>query len=139
MGETVDITPGEISIAFDAPRAGKISLKELGVTDEQLVLEGGFLRLVFNLSGIGEHHYYQMPTVEFAYAENCSEIHWQCDFNGETILDTLDHHGHTSVLLLNRKKLESLEHRHENVLIIHGEFPEPLHLNAENSYINFFR
>lgn len=139
MGQVVSITRGEINIAFDAPKPGKITLKELGLTDDQLIIESGFLRLVFNLSGIGEHSYYQMPTIEFAYSENCSEIHWQCEFNEETILDTLDHHGHTSVLLLNRKKLESLEHRHENVLIIHGEFPESVHLSAENSYINFFK
>ncbi|GAB5418087.1 MAG: hypothetical protein Crog4KO_31670 [Crocinitomicaceae bacterium] len=139
MGQKVDITPGEINIAFDAPNSGKVTLKELGVTDDQLTLKSGFLRLVFNLSGIGEHQYYQMPTIELAYRENCSEIHWQCEFNEETILDTLDHHGHTSVLLLNRKKLESLEHRHENILIVHGEFPEPVHLSAENSYINFFK
>lgn len=139
MGQVIEIKQGEISITFDAPKAGKLPLKELGLTDDQLVFEGGFLRLVFNFSGIGEHKYYQMPTIEFAYQENCAEIHWQCEFNEETILDTLDHHGHSSVLLLNRKKLESLEHRHENVLIIHGEFPEAVHLSAENSYVNFFK
>lgn len=139
MGQNIEITPGEISIVFDAPKAGKITLKELGITDEQLIVKGGFLRLVFTLTGIGEYSYYQMPTVELAYEENCSEIHWQCDFNDETILDTMDHHGHSSVLLLNRNKLESLEHRHENVLVVHGEFPEPVHLKADTSYINFFK
>jgi len=139
MGQTVELTQGEIKVGFDAPVSGKISLKELGLTNDQLDFEGGFLRLVFNLSGIGEHSYYQMPTIEFAYEENCSEIHWQCDFNEETILDTMDHHGHTSVLLLNRTKLESLEHRHENELVVHGEFPESVHISAENSYINFFK
>lgn len=139
MGQTIEVNQGEVIVAFNEPVAGKITLKELGITNDQLVLEGGFLRLVFNLSGIGEHSYYQMPTVEIAYAENCAETHWQCEFNDETILDTMDHHGHTTVLLLNRKKLESLEHRHENTLIIHAEFPEPVHLDAEKSYINFFK
>jgi hypothetical protein len=139
MGQNVEVNQGEVIVAFDAPKSGKITFKELGITNEQLVLEGGFLRLVFNLSGIKELDYYQMPTIEIAYAENCSETHWQCEFNEETILDTMDHHGHTTVLLLNRKKLESLEHRHENTLIVHAEFPEVVHLDVEQSYINFFK
>jgi len=138
MGHSVEVNQGEIIVAFDAPTSGKLSFKDLGITKDQLVLEGGFLRLVFNLSGINEPHYYQMPTIEVAYDENCAETHWQCEFNQETILDTMAHHGHTTVLLLNRKKLEELEHRHENTLIVHAEFPEIVHLNPEKSYINFF-
>lgn len=139
MGQTIESNPGELVVAFDAPKEGKITFKELGFSDEQMVLDGGFLRLVINLSGIGEHHYYQVPTVEIAYQENCAETHWQCDFNGETILDKTDHHGHSTVLLLDRKKIEELEHRHENELIIHAEFPEAVHLSAENSFLNLFK
>lgn len=139
MGHSVEVNQGEVIVAFDAPESGKLSFKDLGITKDQLTLEGGFLRLVFNLSGISEPQYYQMPTVEIAYDENCAETHWQCEFNEETILDTMDHHGHTTVLLLNRKKLEELEHRHENTLIVHAEFPEPVHVDPEKSYINFFK
>ena len=138
MGQKIELNQGEIIVDFDAPSSGKISFSELGVKDEDLVLEGGFLRLVFNLSGIGEHNYYQVPTVELSYVENCSETHWQCEFNGETILDKMDHHGHSTMILLDRKKLEALEHRHENVLIVHGEFPEVVHLKAADCYINLF-
>jgi hypothetical protein len=91
------------------------------------------------MEGIGEHHYFQVPTVEIAYQENMSETHWQCDFNGTTILDKMDHHGHSTVLLLNRKTIAELEHHHENKLIIHAEFPMKAHLKADDSYINFFK
>lgn len=91
------------------------------------------------MEGIGELDYFAVPTIEISYLENCAETHWQCDFNGETILDKTDHHGHSTVLLLDRKKISSLEHHHQNSLIIHAEFPEKVHLVAEDSYVNFFK
>ena len=72
---------------FTSPTKGKITFEELGIADDQLVLEGGFLRLLFDMEGIGEHDYFAVPTIEVAYKENCSETHWQCEFNDETILD----------------------------------------------------
>lgn len=139
MGQLIEINQGEVQVKFTSPTAGKISLNELGITDENLVLEGGFLRLLFDLEGIGEHDYYAVPTVEIAYKENCKETHWQCDFNGETILDKMDHHGNSTVMLLARKKLEALEHHHQNKLIIHAEFPEKVHIDTKRSYVNFFK
>jgi hypothetical protein len=79
-----------------------------------------------------------MPTVEIAYKEDMDETHWQCDFNEETILDKMDHHGHSTVMLLNRNKLSELEHRHQNALTVHGEFSKSASVIAEDSYINFF-
>jgi len=139
MGQLIEVNQGEVNVKFTSPTKGKITFEELGLTDDQLVLDGGFLRLRFDLEGIGEHDYFAVPTVEVAYKENCAETHWQCDFNGETIVDKKDHHGHSTVLLLNRKKLSELEHRHENELVIHAEFPEAVHLKAADSYINFFK
>lgn len=128
---------GEVLVKFTSPTAGKVTFKELGISN--VSLEGGFLRLAFDLEGIGEHSYYAVPTVEIAYMENVGETHWQCDFNEETILDKMDHHGNSTVLLLDRKKISSLEHHHENKLIVHAEFPEAVHLDAEKSYINIFK
>lgn len=139
MGQLIEVNQGEIQVKFTSATTGKISFKDLGISDDQLVLDGGFLRLVFDLEGIGEHEYFAVPTVELAYAENCAETHWQCDFNDVTILDKVDHHGHSTVLLMDRNKLSGLEHHHENKLIIHGEFPEAVHLKAEESYINLFK
>lgn len=138
MSQTVELNQGEVKINFSSPSKGKLTFKELGLNDEDLAFESGLLRLVFDFEGIGEHHYYQVPTVEIAYKEDMAETHWQCDFNEETILDKTDHHGRSTVILLNRKKLSSLEHHHKNALIVHGEFPKSVHILAEESYINFF-
>lgn len=139
MGQLIEINQGEIVVKFTSATKGKITFADLGISDEQLVLDGGFLRLRFDLEGIGEHDYFAVPTIEVTYKENSAETHWQCEFNGEMILDKMDHHGHSSVLLLNRKKLAELEHRHENELIVHAEFPIAVHLIAADSYINFFK
>lgn len=138
MGELIELNRGEIKVKFSKPTKGKISLAEMGLKDEDLIIDGGFLRLVFDFEGIGEHHYYQMPTIGISYTENVGETHWVCDFNRITLLDKMDHHGHSTVLLLNRKKISELEHHHENKLIVHAEFPEAVHLLAEKSFVHFF-
>ena len=139
MKNVVEINPGEIMVKFNKPRAGKLTFKDLGLENDEMVLDGGFLRLVFDLEGIGEHHYYSVPTIEVAYKENMDETHWQCEFNGTQILDKTDHHGHSTVILLSKKKIKELEHHHQNKLIVHAEFPEKAHLLAEDSYINLFK
>ncbi len=139
MSQTVELNQGEIKINFSSPTAGKVSFADLGLSNEDLVFEGGLVRIVFDFEGIGEHHYFQMPTVGISYVEEMGETHWQCDFNGETILDKSDHHGHSTVILLDRKKLSALEHHHQNALIVHGEFPQAAHVIAQDSYINFFK
>ncbi len=139
MSQTVELNQGEVKINFSSPTVGKLSFADLGLKNEDLVFENGLLRLVFDFEGIGEHQYFQVPTVEVAYLENMDETHWQCDFNKETILDKTDHHGHSTVILLNRTKLSSLEHHHKNTLIVHGEFPKSVHINADESYINLFK
>lgn len=138
MSQTVELNQGEIKVNFSSPTSGKVSFKDLGINNEDLSFEGGLVRLVFDFEGIGEHSYFQMPTVSIAYQEEMGETHWQCDFNEETILDKTDHHGRSTVILLNRDKLSKLEHHHKNALIVHGEFPQPVHIIAEDSYINFF-
>lgn len=139
MGQLIEINQGEIVVKFSSPTTGKLTFADLGIKTEDLAFDGGFLRLVFDMEGIGEHNYFAMPTIEVAYKENMAETHWQCDFNGETILDKMDNHGNSTVILMDRKKIASLEHHHENVLILHAEFPEGVHISAENSYINFFK
>lgn len=139
MSQTIEINQGEIKVNFSSPTKGKVSFKDLGITDEQLQVDGGFLRLQFDMEGIGEHDFFAVPTIELSYRENCAETHWQCDFNNETILDKMDHHGHSTILLLDRKKISSLENHHLNVLTVHAEFPEKVHLLADSCYINLFK
>lgn len=139
MGQTVEINEGEVLVKFNSPTIGKVSFKELGITRDELSLEGGFLRIAFELGGIGTHNFVAVPTIEVSYDESMGETHWQCDFNGETLLDKLDHHGHATILLLRREKLENLEQHHENKLILHAEFPGSVHINPENSFIELFK
>lgn len=139
MSTTIEINQGELKVKFSAPVTGKVSFADLGLKNEDLFLENGLLRLVIDLEGIGEHHYFKVPTIEVSYQEEVGETHWQCDFNRVTILDKMDHHGRSTVCLLNRKKLAELEHHHENNLVIHAEFPQAVHLIAENSYLNLFK
>ncbi len=139
MGQLIEVNQGEVVVKFTSPTPGKISFADLGIKDEDLVLDGGFLRLKFDMEGIGEHDYYAVPTIEVAYKENCAETHWQCDFNGETIVDKKDHHGNSTIMLMNRKKLSELEHHHENKLVVHAEFPEKVHIDTAKSSINLFK
>ena len=138
MNQTVELNQVEIKIKFNKAVKGKTSLKELGIENSSITLENGLLRLVFDLEGIGEHQYFQVPTLTIEYKEEVGETHWQCDFNGETIMDKTDHHGHSTVILLDRKKLTELEHRHKNTLVLHAEFPKAVHIDTEKSIINFF-
>lgn len=135
----VELNQGEIKVKLNELSTGKLSFAELGITNEGNNLESGLLRLVFDFKGIRESSYYQVPTIEIFYEENMSETHWLCEFNGKTILDKIDHHGHSTVLLLNRKVLSNLEQHHENVLIVHAEFPQSANLNIDKSYVNFFK
>lgn len=137
MVQTIEITTGEIKVKFNQPITGKVSLAELGVTNEQL--QGGFLRLVFDMESIGEHAYYSVPTIEVAYDEQVANSHWQCDFNGVTLLDKVDHFGNSTILLLDRNKLTNLEQHHENKMVLHAEFPSEVTLLANKSFINFFK
>jgi len=139
MAEIVEVNKGEVIVKFTKPVSGKVSFADLGLTNEDLVFESGFLRLVFDMENIGEHQYFQVPTLEIVYKENMGETHWLCDFNGETILDKNDNHGNSTVILLNRKKLAALEHHHENTLVVHAEFPKGVHLLADKSFVNFFK
>jgi hypothetical protein len=135
----VEINQGEIKVKLSEPSSGKLSFEGLGIKKEDVTIESGLLRLVFDLEAIRDYNYYQVPTIEIFYEENMSETHWICEFNGKTILDKLDHHGHSTILLLNRNELSNLEQHHENVLIVHAEFPQPANLNLKESSVHFFK
>lgn len=79
MEQLIEINQGEIKVNFTSPTVGKLTFEDLGLSDDQLALDGGFLRLIFGMEGIGEHSYFAVPTVEVAYAEKCAETLWQCD------------------------------------------------------------
>lgn len=135
----IEINQGEIKVRFKEATSGKITFKELGISDADLNFESGLVRMVFEMEDTnGNRSFCHMPTIEVSYKELMGETHWVCDFNEETILDKLDHQGHSTVMLMNRTKIEGLEHHHKNDLVMHAEFPGPVHIVAEDSYIKFF-
>jgi hypothetical protein len=138
MSFETEVNPGEVKVFFKEPVAGRISFSEMGLKDEDLNFEGGFARIVFDFENIGEHHYYQVPTVELSYAQDAEGTHWQCDFNETTILDKNDNRGQSNVILLNRRKLAELEHHHKNAMVIHAEFTDKVRIVAGESAVNFF-
>lgn len=139
MSNHIEINPGEVKIILNNYNGkGKVSFKQLGLNDKDLLVEGGNLRIVFVLNDLSTLNYYQVPTIELSYDKNLSETHWICDFNSEVVSDKLDHHGHSTVILMDRDKFASLQHHHENNLILHGDLPEEVTLSAEKSYIHLF-
>lgn len=138
MEQQAELNQGEIRINFSTPITGMVTLADLGLSDEDLVLEGGKLRFVIHLENIGKHHYFKVPTLEITYYEKIGASEWHIDFNEETILDKIDHSGHATVLLMDRKKLNELEHRHINELVLHADFPEKVSIDASKSYFRLF-
>ena len=135
---SIEINQGEIKVNLTESNTGQITLASLGVTAKDLYLDGGLLRLTIELGAIPHNKFYQTPTAYIAYEEEVEETAWQCDYNNETVLEKTDHHGKSTVILINRNKLNELHHRHENTFVIHGEFPTTVHINPEETYIKFF-
>ncbi len=138
MKDQLEINQGEIKLTLNEVNKGKVYLSELGLNEEHLNLEAGLLRFVVDLKNLDQAHFTAVPTIEFSYTESMGETHWQCDFNRTMIADKLDHHGSSTVILLNRKEMENLVQRHENTMIVHAEFPKPAVIDPTKSYITLF-
>ncbi len=138
MKEQVELNPGEIKLIFNETHKGKVYLSDLGMSSEDLVLSDGNMRFVVEVSNIENVQFSAVPTIQFEYEEIMDETHWITEFNGEVISDKLDHHGKSTVILLNRSKMETLLHRHENTMVIHADFPNKATLVPEKSYISIF-
>lgn len=137
--QIVQATDGEVKVSISAENSGKVSFKELGIEEGHIKVEGGFLRLAFDFGQFDGKNFYAVPTVELAYDKNVSETHWQSDFNGETISDKMDNHGNSTVILLNRSKMEEQLHHHNNLLVVHGEFPANVNIDLANSYVHLVK
>jgi hypothetical protein len=138
MKDQLELNQGEIKLTFNESHKGKVYLSDLGLTKEELELPAGLMRFVIEVQNLDLVHFAAVPTVEFTYTEEMGETHWQCDFNGKMIADKLDHHGHSTVILLKRKGIEELIQRHENTMIVHAEFPKAAVIDPEKSYIALF-
>lgn len=124
----LSIREGELKIAMEKPVQGSFTLKDAGLEGGSYTVEGGNLRLKVELGYIQDVHFFRMPIIELEYENNIETSEWVVEFNGENILESKDNSGHKTVLLLNRNKMESLAHRHENNLIIHGDFSAEVHI-----------
>lgn len=139
MDQTIQSGEGEVKILISETSKGKVSFSELGITSDQISVDGGFLRMVFDFGQFDANNFYAVPTVEIAYDKNVAETHWQCDFNGETILDKMDNHGNSTVMLLQRNKMAEKVQHHDNSLVVHGEFPASVNIDLINSYIQLVK
>jgi len=139
MDQTIQSGEGEVKVKISATSKGKVSFSDLGISADQISVDGGFLRLVFDFGQFDADDFYAVPTVEVAYDKNVSETHWQCDFNGETILYKMDNHGNSTVMLLKRNKMAEKIQHHDNSLVVHGEFPSSVNIDLKNSYIHLVK
>lgn len=130
--KNLSVSDGQVKITMETPIFDEFTLKDLGL-NENYKVEGGNLRLKVELGYIKDINFYKMPKIEFNYTEKINESGWIVEFNGTNILEKTDHSGKATVLLLNRKKMNELVQRHENNLIIHGDFSEEVHI--ENTSI----
>lgn len=127
------LSEGQIKITMNKPTFDKFTLEEAGLTDESYKVEGGNLRLKVELGYIKDINFYKMPIIDFKYTEKITESEWIIEFNGKNILEKYDHSGQATVLLLNRNKMKDLVQRRENILLIHGDFSEEVHITNQSS------
>lgn len=133
MSVQLELTEGQLEINMKETATGKFSLAEAGLKDETYNVEGGNLRIKVDLGYIKDAHFYKMPVIELEYTQNIHESEWIVEFNGTNILEKKDHSGHATILLLNRKKMDELKQRHENTLLIHGDFSEVVAIKNSSS------
>lgn len=131
----LNTTDGELKIIMQEASFDKFSLQDAGLKEDSYEVKGGNLRLKIEMGYIQEYNFYKMPIIQLDYENNIHESEWVVEFNGENILEKKDHSGHATVLLLSRKKMLELEHRHENNLVIHGDFSEEVDIKND-SYLN---
>lgn len=130
----LELTEGQLEIAMKEAAFGKFTLENAGLTEESYNVEGGNLRLKVDLGYIKDFNFYKMPVLEFEFTDKINTSEWIVEFNGTNILEKKDHSGKATVLLLNRKKMDELKQRHENVLLIHGDFSEVVNLKNTSSF-----
>lgn len=130
----LEATEGQLELTMNETAFGKFTLESAGLSEDIYTVKGGNLRLKIDLGYIKDISFYKMPVIEFEYTNNINTSEWIIEFNGTNILEKKDHSGKTTVLLLNRKKMDELKQRHENVVIIHGDFSEEVNIKNTSSF-----
>lgn len=130
---SLNLTEGQIQIVMQEAAFGKFSLEAAGLNAPSYEVEGGNLRIEIKMGYIQDVNFYKMPILEFEYTDKIAQSEWVVEFNGVNILEKKDHSGQATILLLNRNKMKELEQRHENTLLIHGDFSEVVHIKNSSS------
>lgn len=125
---------GQIQLTMNQPVFEKFTLDASGLEEDTYKTKGGNVRIQINLGAIQNIHFYKMPVIELNYTEKIHESGWIVEFNGTNILEKTDHSGQATILLLNRSKMVDLVQRHENTILIHGDFSEEVELKKESSF-----
>lgn len=128
------LADGQIKITMKQPAFDKFTLGCSGLRENTYKTKGGNVRIQINLGAIQDIHFYKMPIIELNYTDKIHESGWVVEFNGTNILEKTDHSGQSTILLLNRKKMIELVNRHENTILIHGDFSEEVELKKESSF-----
>lgn len=131
---SLELGDGQIQFTMNQPVFEKFTLETAGFQEESYKTKGGNVRIQINLGAIQNVNFYKMPVIELNYAGKIHESGWIVEFNGTNILEKTDHSGQATILLLNRNKMTDLVQRHENTILIHGDFSEEVELQKDSSF-----
>lgn len=122
MTPIIQTLNGEISIEFDTLVSGKHTFSGLGFQDSQLFVAGGNLRFALRFDTLGNGHFCKAPTLVFTYNKPVRDTFWQVEFNRILLLEQYDPSGNTTVLVLDRSRMEPHLKSHNNRLVVHADF-----------------
>ena len=137
MLQHIELAQGEIKIVLGPYAKGKMSLKSLGISNKDLVLKDGILKLIFEFATTG-NNYFSAPAIELTSKDTIEANFWSCEFNYIDVLDKVTYEEHSATIHLDRDRLMSLESRHYNQLILKAEVSKATRLVANKSHFNFF-
>lgn len=136
MAYIIDTEGGQALVKFEGDLvAGKTMLATLGFSDKDLYVAGGNLRFVIQFDGLGGHLYHN-PTFEIVYHEKVKETTWQVELNGHLLLEKADPSGNSTLLMLNRKKMEEALKARNNEIIVRSDMPLDVTLDAACSFFH---
>lgn len=133
----IDKSGGNITVHFQSLPFGKHTLGDLGLEESDLKIDGGNLRLEFAFGDLGGANVYKAPTFVITYDERIGESQWQCELNGELLMDKTDGSGSTTIMTLNRKECQGAMADGSNSLVLRADLPEVVTLSATKSTFHF--
>lgn len=118
-------------------RRGPVTWEECGITSKGAFTQDGILRLVFDFGQFNFTAFSNEVYIKLSHAEIRDEVLWDCEFNGEPVLTTIDEEKHCSTLFFDRDQIMKAAHHHNNILTVWGDFSEPVFVDVKKSTIQF--